>query len=1077
MGRIKVNTNLGPVFVNIRGDNPTDEEKELILSKIKELPQSDFTESPSTAEMDAFQKQRTSLKQEDKKEKEKDTLKDPEVDYTSGLQDLSIRLGFSNKELDSEKTAYLNDVIGEGGFRQDKGGRFIITKQGREKLNLGEGPELAIDEEGLSRYDVVDFVGEAGLPLGVGIVAGILTGGMGTLPAMAAVGGSMALGKLIDETIEYASGYQRQTKADIARDAAFEGAMGFLGEGAGRAVSSIMGRFIKGSASEAVEEGKVLGREMIKRGFQPTLEGAAPGAFSILGRAQAIYEGVIPNRTAAIANLSALKKELKDLGAKDDANLGNLVNTIRKDIDEIYGSPEERLATAQRVLGQEIEAEIKKIMTPLTQGRDLAPDLLRSLNDAKDSFQRQSDGIFKVSGDLLGDNNRIIPVGQVSRIFDTLAVDSTEVSRLLNPKRTVGSILAAAKKRATERVKATGTKATGRELRDLVEEEMYLTPIEAQKIRTAVSELSFNPQFISAISDKNLNDLSKAIDTSFVDAEGLLLNRIMKARAQPQLSGAFIGPREMNVEDLQKGLRYYQRARKYYAAGINRFKDTVVASFVRKANKEPGQRLDVKGILDHVIRSDQPEQLSRFLKSIKGVRVARTVDAEGTPFPREPQTVRFAGEDLSIPDAKAKLSQLEAAGVDTTILRQGITQAEKELSSRMAFDISSGTRGEAVRKQLAGEYISRLLNSESMTNLKNGVPVLDGIKLSRAIDNLGSTKNVLFRGELDELNDLTKLLRSTGAEIDRDAFEQFAGRPLVEAIKGVREAVANQKAVSKDALIQALGTGSGEDIMSKLFAKGNARVINEFMENNIKVGDRAFQLPQHLELKNAVQDAAMGRILRSLGDVNKQTFADDFMSGRLGTQLQKVLAKDYGEETITAMFGKEQSDNLFKLADIMKRASQQPMAGKGGLAPATIALGLTAFSFMAAPITTGSALLFYTSMSSLLRKPSVLKYVTASREPGADLASTVARDIQTAIQKTNLQAFTSPEGPLKTSPENQRSIRQATANILPTPTSVPNVNPTIGNIPATNVDPTNPIVNPDPATQALAQALSQRRPN
>ena len=68
MGRIKVNTNLGPVFVNIRGDNPTDEEKELILSKIKELPQSDFTEAPSTAEMDAFQKKKSSLLQEEKKE-------------------------------------------------------------------------------------------------------------------------------------------------------------------------------------------------------------------------------------------------------------------------------------------------------------------------------------------------------------------------------------------------------------------------------------------------------------------------------------------------------------------------------------------------------------------------------------------------------------------------------------------------------------------------------------------------------------------------------------------------------------------------------------------------------------------------------------------------------------------------------------------------------------------------------------------------------------------------------------------------------------------------------------------------
>ena len=34
------------------------------------------------------------------------------------------------------------------------------------------------------------------------------------------------------------------------------------------------------------------------------------------------------------------------------------MNTIRKDIDEIYGTPDEKLATAQRVLGQEIEKEL-----------------------------------------------------------------------------------------------------------------------------------------------------------------------------------------------------------------------------------------------------------------------------------------------------------------------------------------------------------------------------------------------------------------------------------------------------------------------------------------------------------------------------------------------------------------------------------------------------------------------------------------------------------------------------------------------------------------------------------------------
>ena len=45
------------------------------------------------------------------------------------------------------------------------------------------------------------------------------------------------------------------------------------------------------------------------------------------------------------------------------------MNTIRKDIEEIYGTPEEKLATAQRVLGQEIEKELEKVMAPLRQGK------------------------------------------------------------------------------------------------------------------------------------------------------------------------------------------------------------------------------------------------------------------------------------------------------------------------------------------------------------------------------------------------------------------------------------------------------------------------------------------------------------------------------------------------------------------------------------------------------------------------------------------------------------------------------------------------------------------------------------
>ncbi len=1092
MGQIQINTPTGPALVNIAGDTPTEEEQKIILENISKIsPQAPSSSVPPPQQEDISNYYRRKFALESQgvggvpKEgaPKEEPLKDPDVDYTSGLRNLSVRAGFSNKELDSEKAAYLKDVVGEKGFRQDKGGRFIITKEGRKKLDMGEGPEVAIDEEGFSKYDLVDFGGEVGIPLTFGITAGVLTAGMATLPAMAFVGGSMALGKAIDETLEYVNGYQRQDKGQLAADVAWEGAMGFLGEGLGRGVSRVLGRFLKGSGGEAAEQGKVLGREMLAKGYRPTIEGAAPGAFSILGRAQAIYEGVIPNKGAAIQNLNALKKDLIDLGAKDDAGLTSLMGSIKKDIEKIYGTPAEKLAAAQRVLGKEIEEELVKIMAPLKQGRDLSVDLIKALNSAKESFHRQADGLFLEADKMLGEGNKIIPIGDVNRFLYKMKVNeqTDEISKLLNPKKPVGRILTSAYRRAEAEVKRLNPNAKGKELQQLIEKRMFITTADALKIRVAVSDLSFNPSFISTVGDHSLDDLSKTVNQAFIDAEGLLSDKIFRvgARQQDMLSPTDIGPRTVTQQqlELQKGLRMYQEARAYYSKGLNRFKAPHIQSFVKNVNRSPDQTVSVSKILDDVVKPNDPESLTKFLRAIKGIRPIRAVEPEAP-------TVRYAEQDLTIPQAKAKVKELEAKGVNATSVRQGIQEAEKDLASRQAFKISSGTAGESMRKQLAAEFINRVLTTQKVMNLKDGVEFLDGRKIAGMIDNLGETKKVLFRGkgELEAVEDLMKIFRSTGAEMNREVFEQFADRPLVEAIRGVKAAVLNKKAVDKDSLMEAFNTGNGDVVMDKLFAKGNARLINDFMENNMKFGDESFQLPKHAELKESVENAAMARILRSLGDVNEQTFADNFLSGRLGNKLQKVLADDYGKDTITAMFGKERSDYLFQMADIMKRASQQPMAGKGGLAPATIALSLTAFSFAMDPITTGGALLFYTTMSHALRMPSVLKMITASRKPGEDTVATALRDINTAVQKANLEGMSAEEGYLKTSPETQRSIQQSVPRVNPLTfpfdgslnrTPVPNVQPTVGTG-TPRIDPTNPIVNPDPQSQALAQAMASR---
>ena len=82
------------------------------------------------------------------------------------------------------------------------------------------------------------------------------------------------------------------------------------------------------------------------------------------------------------------------------------------------------------------------------------------------------------------------------------------------------------------------------------------------------------------------------------------------------------------------------------------------------------------------------------------------------------------------------------------------------------------------------------------------------------------------------------------------------------------------------------------------------------MNNNIKIGDETIRLPNHQRLKETVQDEAMKRILRSMGDVSKPRFSDDFLSGKLGNNLEKTLSTDYGEEAIVAMFGKDTSANI-----------------------------------------------------------------------------------------------------------------------------------------------------------------------
>ena len=997
-----------------------------------------------------------------------DSLKDPDVDYTSGLQYFRIRAGFANKEKDSEKAAYLTDQVGRDGFRQDKGGRFIITKKGREKLGMPDGPEFAVDEEGASRYDIADFVGEAGVPLTVGIGASIAASGVGFLPGVAIVGGATAVGKLLDEAFEASQGYQRQTAGEIAKDAAWEGVFGATGEGVGRGLSRLFGRLFKGSGSKTAEDAKEIGREMRRLGFAPTVEGGAPGAFGILTRLQAVYEGISPNKKAAERNVNALLQQLRGLRGFDEDTVEELGKVIQDDITKLYSSYDDAFAAANRELDTEIERRIAQIMEPLKRGDEVGQDAVEGITQAKNIFNKNVDFLYKKVDDALGKDNQIIPLGKVQEEIEKGLQQATKgVRSEFGKGSAVEDILKKVRARARRRLQANGVRVTEENIRRA----MRATTQEATMLRNIMSELEFT-------GNKTFGVIKGALDESFMDAEDLLNVRISVAEGTlddidglpGQMTNLFqgdFGGGSVSIKRLKEGLTLLRRTKQYYAKGYKRLNDPVYQSLV-KATSEGRIQLDPVAILGRVVKNNQPKLLERILRSRRGVSL------KFERLDETPTTVRFGEKDITLREAEEMLRRGDLS--DPRSLQRRVNEAKAAKAREVDEAAMGGVQGENLRQALASAFLRDAIEKSSVKG------VLDGKKLAGLIDELGTTKDVLFKsrlprvqGELDDLNELTSVLRQNATQLDDSVIEQLSTRPLAEALKAAKEASLRVDALNKQTYLKSLRDKDASKIVDTIFTKNNPQMIKAFMNNTIEARvpgqtDRIrvtpFEANEHVALVNNVRDAAMGRILKSIGDVNSPMFADDFLSGRLGSKFKTSL-EGYGRDSLNAMFGRTETDRLFKLSEVMIRASDKPLAGKGGLAAPSIALGLSIFGLMTAPLQTLGALAFYSGMSKLLRTGPVLDIMLASRKPGADQLGQVLQSVQTINAQVQTQAITSDEGPFKLSPEAQRSVASA----------IPNVAPAFGGTSAANIDPTNPIVNPDPATQALAQALSQRPPS
>ena len=112
MAKIRVNTAIGPILVNIAGDEPTEQEEKAIFEEVQRLESQQPTDTETVVEPE---------------EKQQET--ETEIDYKTGISDVGFRMFVAKGDNIEEKVARLNKLgVPTEAISQDKKGEVILNR-------------------------------------------------------------------------------------------------------------------------------------------------------------------------------------------------------------------------------------------------------------------------------------------------------------------------------------------------------------------------------------------------------------------------------------------------------------------------------------------------------------------------------------------------------------------------------------------------------------------------------------------------------------------------------------------------------------------------------------------------------------------------------------------------------------------------------------------------------------------------------------------------------------------------------------------------------------------------------------
>ena len=139
-------------------------------------------DKPSGLDVPEYYKRGTGIKT-DKSQIEAKEKDEQMFDRTTGIKNAKLRASLSVAEKDSEKIKVLKKFgLSDDDFTQDNRGQFALTPSGAKQFGLETDKNVIIDESGLTRYDFADLAGI------VPEVAGAVVGGLKGAAKGAAIG-------------------------------------------------------------------------------------------------------------------------------------------------------------------------------------------------------------------------------------------------------------------------------------------------------------------------------------------------------------------------------------------------------------------------------------------------------------------------------------------------------------------------------------------------------------------------------------------------------------------------------------------------------------------------------------------------------------------------------------------------------------------------------------------------------------------------------------------------------------------------------------------------------------------------